>query len=168
MNKKRLKLFFFVLLLSLEGYNQNLTFNDLKYLLENNVESSDNYITKKGYKYHEAQKSENDDCDAMIWSFDRNTNNDNAQAFIAKYCYEPNIGFIWYQLGEQITFDKIKEYCKSIGFILTKTETSPFNDLCSTYENTKYKIEFCSGLEKNTNRNSYTITLKLKKASPNI
>jgi len=164
MNKNRLKLFCFsfVFLLSYESYSQNLTFNDLKYLLEHNVESSDTYITKKGFKYHKAQKSENDDCDAMIWSFDRNTNNDRAQAFIAKYCYEASLGFIWYQLGEQTTFDKIKEYCKSRGFRLTKTETSPFNDLCSTFENTKYKIEFCSGLEKNTNRNSYTITLKLK------
>lgn len=164
MNKNRLKLFCFsfVILLSIESYSQNLTFNDLKYLLEHNVESSDTYITKKGFKYHEAQKSENDFCDAMIWSFDRNTYNDRAQAFIAKNCYEANLGFIWYQLSDQTTFDKIKEHCKSMGFRLTKTETSKFNDLCSTFENTKYEIKFCSGLEKNTNRNSYTITLNLK------
>lgn len=162
MNKNRLKLFCFsfVFLLFYESYSQNLTFNDLKYLLEHNVESSDTYITKKGFKYYKVEKY--DYCDAMIWSFDRNTYNDRAQAFIAKNCYEASLGFILYQLGEQTTFNKIKEYCKSIGFRLTKTETSPFNDLCSTFENTKYKIEFCSGLNENTNLNSYTITLELK------
>lgn len=161
---KQLKLFIFsfALLFFYESYSQNLTFNDLKYLLEHDIESSDSYITKKGFKYHEAEKSENGECASMIWSFNRNINNDRAIAFIAKNCFEANLGIIWYQLGEQVTFDKIKEYCKTIGFKLTKTETSKFNDLCSTFENTKYEIKFCSGLDNITNKNSYTITLSLK------
>lgn len=149
-------------LLTIKSNSQNLALSDLKYLLEHDVESADTYITAKGFKYHEAQKGENGDCDAMIWSFDRDVNNDRAVSFIAKNCYEANYGFIWYQLGDKAAFDRIKNNCKSLGFKLTKTETSPFKDLCTTFENTKYKIQFCSGLNEGTNKNSYTITLKLK------
>jgi hypothetical protein len=155
-------LFFIFSMFTLKGFSQNLTFADLKYLIEHDVESADNYITSKGFKYHEAQKGENGDCDAMIWSFDRDAINDRATSFIAKNCYQANFGFIWYQLGSKPTFDKIKNYCKTIGLKLTKTETSPFNDLCTTYENNIYKIEFCSGLNTGTNKNSYTISLRLK------
>lgn len=126
------------------------------------MESADTYITAKGFMYHEAQKGQNGGCDAMIWSFDRDIVNDRALSFIAKHCYQANSGFIWYQLGSKPTLDKIKNYCKSIGLKLTKTETSPFNDLCTTYESKKYEIKFCSGLNQETNKNSYTITLNLK------
>jgi len=146
----------------LNGFSQNITFVDLKYLLDHNVEEADNYITTKGFKYHEAKKGENGDCDDMIWSLNRNTTNDQADAFIAKTCYEAHLGFIWYQLGNKIIFDKIKSYCKLLGLKLTDTQISKFNDLCTVYENTKYEIKFCSGLNDGTNKNSYTITLRPK------
>ena len=157
-----LTLIFALLILTLKGNSQNLNFADLKYLLEHDVESADTYITGKSFKYHEAQKGKNGSCDAMIWSYDRNINNGQAVSFIAKNCYEANAGFIWYQLGDKATYDKIKNYCKSLGFKLTNTETNPFNDLCTTFENNKYTIEYCSGLNKDTNKNDYTITFKLK------
>lgn len=146
---------------SLESKGQELTFVDLKYLLEHNVEDADTYITKKNYKYHEAQKGENGKCDAMLWSSERDTENNSAVAFISKYCYQENVGFIWYQLGDKDIFDKIKNYCKSIGFSLTKTETNPLKKLCVTFKDKKYTIEFCSGLNESTNLNSYTITFNL-------
>jgi hypothetical protein len=149
-------------LLAIESNCQNLSLLDLKYLLEHDVESADTYITSKGFQYHKAQKGENGDCDSMIWSFNRDIDNDNAQSFIAKNCYKANYGFIWYQLVDNNTFDRIKNNCKNLGYKLTKTEVDPFKDLCTTFENLKYKIQFCSGLEEETNKNSYTITLKLK------
>jgi hypothetical protein len=158
------KLFFisiFVLLFS-ETYCQNLSFGDLKYLFEHNVETADTYILKKGFKYHEAQKGENGKCDVMVWSYDRNATNNRAFSFVAKNCYDANFGFIWYQFGDKPTFESIKTYCKSIGMKPSKTETSPFNDLCTTYENSIYKVKFCSGLNTGTNLNEYTIKFQEK------
>ena len=149
-------------LLAIESNCQNLSLPDLKYLLEHDVESADTYITAKGFQYHKAQKGESGDCDAITWSFNRDVNNDRAASFVAKNCYKANHGFMWYQLGDKATYDRIKNNCKNLGYMLTKSEISPFNDLCTTFENSKYKIEFCSGLDEGTNRNSYVITLKLK------
>ncbi len=162
--RKSNKLFFlsFILLLSFESYCQKILFYDLKYLLEHDVESSDAYITKKGFKYYEAEKGKNGNCDSIIWSFNRNTYNNRADAFIAKYCFKANSGFIWYQFADRLAFDKIKENCKAIGYKLTNRETNPFDALCTTFESREFKIEFCSGLNEGTNRNSYTITLNLK------
>jgi hypothetical protein len=155
-------LFFIFSMYTLKGFSQNLTFADLKYLIEHDVESADNYITSKGFKYHLAQKGENGDCDNMFWSFNRDTSNDRATSFIAKHCYQANFGFIWYQVDSKPTFDKIKNYCKTIGLKLTKTETNSSNDLCTTYENKIYKIKFCSGLDTESNQNTYIIILNLK------
>jgi hypothetical protein len=149
-------------LLTIKSNCQNLSLTDLKYLLEHDVESADSYITTKGFKYHKAQKGENGSCDAMTWSFNRDIDNDNAESFIAKNCYKANYGFIWYQFVNNNTFERIKNNCKNLGYKLTKTEISPFNDLCTTFENLKYKIKFCSGLEEETNKNGYIITLDLK------
>lgn len=63
-------------------------------MLEHNVESADTYITGKGFTYHEVKKVETSDCDAMIWSFDRDVSNDRAISFVAKNCYEANYGFV--------------------------------------------------------------------------
>lgn len=112
-------------ILAFKGSSQNIIFADLKYLLEHDVESADTYITGKRFKYHDAQKRENGGCDAMIWSFDRNIDNDRAVSFIAKNCYEANSGFILYQLGDKAKFDRIKNYCKSTGFKRVQFKTSP-------------------------------------------
>ena len=131
-------------LLTIKSNCQNLSLSDLKYLLEHDVESADTYITAKGFNYHKAQKVKNGDCDTITWSFGRDVNNDWAESFIAKSCYKANYGFVWYQLDDRATFDKIKNNCKNLGYNLTKTETSPFKDLCTTFENSKHKTEFCS------------------------
>lgn len=149
-------------LFAIMGYSQELTFNDLKYLLEHDIEAADSYITTKGYRYHEAQKGKNGSCDVMFWSFDRDPTYNTAVAFIAKTCFNAFEGFIWYQLSDNVTFEKIKNYCKSVNFKLIKTEIDHFDDLCTIYENSKYKIEFRSGLNSSTNLNSHIITLKLK------
>ena len=142
--------------------SQNLTYQDMKYLLEHEIEDADNYISKKGFLYHRTEENNNGDCKTMFWSFDRNTSNNRAVAFISKYCFVANSGFIWYQLGDRKTFDNIKSYCKSSGFKQSTTETDKEGSLCTTYDGEKFKIQFCSGLNTGTNKNIYTITLSHK------
>ena len=158
------KLFLISLLsFSIQSFGQNLNYLDLTFILNNDIELSDSYLTEKGYEFHETEKGKNGDCDAMFWSFNRDFENNTAFSFIAKNCFEAKAGFVWYQFDDKQTFNKIKSYCKSHGFKFIKTETNPFGDLCSTYKSSKYSIEFCSGIDKETNRNSYTITLKIVK-----
>jgi hypothetical protein len=143
-------------------FSQNLTFQDLKFTLEHNIEEADNYISKKGFLFHKTENTNNADCQKMIWSFKRNTDNNYANAFISKYCFTANSGLILYQFGARNTFDNIKSYCKNSGFIQTLTETDNLGALCTTYESANFKMEFCSGLNKGTNKNEYTIKLSVK------
>lgn len=149
-------------LMALKVFSQELTFNDLKYLLEHDIEAADSYITTKGYRYHEAQKGKNGSCDAMFWSYGRNITDNAAIAIIAKTCFDAYEGFIWCQFNDNVTIEKIKNYCKSIDFKLIKTEIDDFGGLETFYENPKYEIKFGSGLHTRSNLNIYFITLNLK------
>lgn len=164
--KKRKSLKVSLLLLTLFSCNfvlsQNLKYQDIKYLLEHEIEDADNYISQKGFLFHRTEESSNGDCKTMFWSFERNISNNLSVAFISKYCFVANSGSISYQLGDRKTFDGIKSYCKSSDFKHTTTETDKEGSLCTTYESVKYKIQFCSGLNNGTNKNVYIIRLSHK------
>jgi hypothetical protein len=160
----RKKLFCLIVFLisSQSIFSQVLTLFDLTYLLEHDIESSDTYITEKGFRYDEVKKGENGKCDAMFWSYNRNPLNNKSVAYISKYCFEANYGFIWYQLIDKLTFDKIKRDCKSKGFKLVNTEVNELNNYSAIFENNEYKIKFTSGLDSTTKRNFYIINLQGK------
>jgi hypothetical protein len=161
MNKKII----FVILISMIvnlSFSQNLTYNDLKYLFENNIDDSNDYILKKGFEFHKTETDANTENNSMIWSYKRNNDNDKAVAFISKYKFIANSGFVWYQFNDVNIMNQIKTYCKSIGFKLKNSEIDKFNSFCSTYENPRFTIEFCSGISEQTNRNTYTITFDNK------
>ena len=143
-------------------FSQKLNYFDLKYLFEHSVDEANDYIIKKGFEFHKTESEEDGINKTMTWSFERDTYTDRAKSFIAKYKFEANTGFIWYQLDDIKTVDQIKTYCKSIGFKLINSEIDLFGSLCSTYESSAFTIQFCSGRDSKSNRNSYTITFDNK------
>jgi len=136
--------------------------------MEHSVEDADNYLSKKDFLYYKTENEENRDCKTMFWSLNRNSYSNRAVAFISKYCFEPNKGFVLYQLGDRKSFDNIKSSSKALNFRQSNTEIDSLGSLCTTYENDKYNIEFCSGLNTGNNRNEYTITLSIKKKRQKI
>jgi hypothetical protein len=140
---------------------QNLTFADIKFVIEHNVEDVDNYVAKKGFLYYKTEE-DSSDCKTMEWSCDRNAHNNLASAFLIKYCFESNKGLVWYQCGNRMTFDKIKSFCISSGFKHSNTKADKLGALCTTLESIDYEIEFCSEIDEKTNLNVYTISLSRK------
>ncbi len=158
MNKNQLIFFClsFLLLFSFNSYSQRLTFDDLKYLLEHNIEDADNYVTKKGFRFEEVKKCENSECIVIIWV----THNIHNKEVLIKFYDEPNPGYVIYGPSSKSTYDNIKNYCQTIGFKFKKTEVNPNNELVSTYESQKYRIDFNSCRIKE--KNIYSITLEPK------
>ncbi len=144
------------------SFSQKLNYFDLKYLFEHSVDEANDYIIKKGFEFHKTETEENGIDKTMTWSFERDTYTDRAISFIYKYKFEANTGFIYYQLDDVKTVDQIKTYCKSIGFKLINSEIDQFGNLCSTYKNSKFKLQFCSGLDSKSNKNNYSITFDNK------
>ena len=136
-------------------------YSDMKYLLENNIEEADSYLSLRNFEFQTVSKSE--DCDATVWSYKRNIKNDASIAFVSKNCSDANKGFIWFQTADKRIYNNIKEQCKSIGFKYSNSETDEFNQLCLLYKRIKYKITFCSGIHPDSNKNVYLITLELNK-----
>lgn len=144
------------------SFSQKINYFDLKYLFEHSVDEANDYIIKKGFEFHKTETEENGIDKSMTWSYHRDAYTDKAKSFIAKYKFDANTGFIWYQIDDVKTVDQIKTYCKSIGFKLKKSEIDPFGSLCSSYENSKFTIQFCYGLDEKSNRNIYTINFDNK------
>jgi hypothetical protein len=152
----------FTLIISVSSNAQDLTFKDLEYVLKNNSEMISTYLTKKGFeffKYDEAT-SEND-CSTTQWAKNRNSINNFAYSFIAKFCELPMDGFVWYQPPNIETYNFIKSECKKNGFIFKKREfEKEVNAMNYVYENNKYRIAFAEGINDKNNNNAYSITLK--------
>lgn len=127
----------------------------MKYLLEHNIEDADNYVTKKGFRFEDVKKCANGECIAIMW-----VSNDIIKEAIIKFYDDPNPGYVVYGPSSRTTYDNIKNYCQTIGFKFKKTEVDPDNGLVSTYESTKYRIDFTSCKIKE--KNIYTISLELK------
>ncbi|HVA98045.1 MAG TPA: DUF4431 domain-containing protein [Bacteroidia bacterium] len=153
----------FITIINTPCLAQSLTYQDLKFVMEHSVEDADNYLSKKDFLYYRTENEENRDCKTIFWSLNRDSYSNRAVAFISKYCFEPNNGFVWCQLGDRKSFDNIKSSCRALKFRQSTTEIDTLGSLCTTYQNDKYNIEFCSGLNSGTNRNDYTITLSIKK-----
>lgn len=143
-------------------FAQKLNYFDLKYLFEHSVDEANDYVIKKGFEFYKTEIEENGIDKSMSWAFQRNTYSDGADYFLTKYKLDANTGFIWYQLVDVKIFDQIKSYCKSIGFKITNSEINSLGNLCSTYENSIFKIDFCSGINSKSNKNIYFITFNDK------
>lgn len=125
---------------------QKLNFDDLEYIFMHDLESSDSYLTKKLFVFHEFEDiSEGNECQSTMWKF----NNSMSNSYLNKYCNSIYEGFVWYQFSEKEIYESIKKDVKSRGFNLLKTETNPFGDLCFVFVKKKYRIEFCSGKKTN-------------------
>ena len=136
-----------------EGKAQSLTFNDLKYLLDHDMESADNYVTAKGFRFEEIKKGDNGNCDATHWYLETKNITDYNHNFISKFCFHAKEGFIMYQFEDKSISDKIKSICKSLKFKVITTYISETNNMCSKFENDLYIIEFCSGVTEKFKRN---------------
>ena len=144
---KKIIITLYFIIISTLSYSQKLNFYDLKYIYENNIESVDDYLTKKGFSFYGREKDDN-------YEYPNNKYIGKNKTYIMKYCDESNCGFSWYQLYDSRTYISIKEECKKNGYKLIKTESIPLDDsgLNYVYTNGKRKIQFSSSFSNNTTK----------------
>jgi hypothetical protein len=146
--KKIITTFSFIIISTL-SYCQILNFNDLKYIYEHDIESTEDYLLKKGFDFF---KRENEDPTPSNQFIGKNN------TYIVKQCDDSFCGFSWYQFYESKIYTSIREECKKNGYKLIKTETDPLegSGLTYIYTDGKSKIEFSSMYKNNTTK--YFIT----------
>nr|WP_315183862.1 hypothetical protein [uncultured Flavobacterium sp.] len=149
------------ILFNLQLKAQSFSFADLKYILQNSTENCDSYLGNKNYFFMKSEEGKtNTDCSSTTWAFKRNSQNDRAKSFVIKNCDTANKGFIFYQFSNKQTYESIKTYCKKQSFKFIEKWNSPYGTIWFTFKSNKYKIDFGSGLDDQTNENIYIITLE--------
>ena len=153
---------FFLTLLSINTLNaQSLNFNDIKYIYLNDVEKSEDYISKKGFEFYLSEKEKNGFDSFTNWACKRNNFDNKSKAFVIKSCFKPKCGFVWYQFHDIRIYNAIKGYCKKNGFKLINTTTDETGFINHTFTDLKFRIKFSSGLN-SEGFNEYFITLDYK------
>lgn len=156
MYKKFFVVIFLFLINNFEVKAQILSFNDLKYLCDNNIEKTDSFLLNKGFVIIESDV--NDIESKYSWAFNRSIINSRASTFISKQCHSYSCSWIWVQLTSLEKYNKIREQCKIKGFKLIETKNDSFGNLRFIYKLGNYEISFTSGLNEN-NINEYFINL---------
>ncbi len=70
-----------------------------------------------------------------------------------------------YQTPDRTHFDFLKEECLAKNFKLDSTKITAVKELCSIYSKMTHTIDFCTGFDKESNKNYYTVSLRL---NPNL
>lgn len=150
----------FLSILSLECSAQHLSYNDLKFILRNDLDKVDTYLGKKGFTYYKSNDNNDINVTETTWAYNRSVIDNKAIRFVIKTC-KSNICGVFYQLLNKIDFESIKINCKSLGFKLDKSYSDQFGDLCFDYSTKTIQIHFSSGIG-DENENVYYISLSNK------
>jgi len=127
---------------SYKSQGQNISYNDLLYVLNNKIESSDSYLSKKYFSLIENRRDTEYSSINFTWGY--NVSYDHkSETFIHKTInLEDNSSFIWCQLSDKSTFESIKTFCKTNGFKLSLTYPDVLGGMNFVYENSTHEIEF--------------------------
>lgn len=127
---------------------QKLSFNDLKYIFQHDLENVNTYLAKREFFFFNTEKRDDNYLNSTAWSCKKHRNvstDTEPYAFVRKISNNANEGEVAYQLVKDVdNCESIKTFCKNVGFKLIKTETDENKNLCFTYSDLKYKIQFCS------------------------
>jgi hypothetical protein len=125
---------------------QYLNYNDIKYIYSNEIEKTDEYVTKRGFEFYLTEVAKDGNDEFTNWAYKRDNYNDEATTFIIKICHQAKCGFVWYQLNSIKHFNAIKDYCKKIGYKVVKTQADKIGYIDYIFSNKVYEIKFSSGV----------------------
>lgn len=148
---------FFILLISIKVKSQDISYYEMKKLLEKNISDSEDFLILKKYKFYNQEKKNN--CDDYDFAFNKKTNNDNADGFMTiSICDESKS--VTQSTASQDLIPKIKLDAKKDGLIFIKTDNFE-GMMINIYSNNKYKLMVLS--KKNSSGfSSYEISLEKK------
>lgn len=115
--------------------SQNISFVDIKYLYENNIDDCESYLAKKQYLFLKSEDGKvGEICPSTTWAYKRNNVNNRAKSFLVKTCDKANVGLIFYQFTDNTELEKVKSICKTLGFKFIQKTTSPYGTVWFTYQ----------------------------------
>lgn len=140
-----------LLLLSSYIYSQKLSYEDLKYCLDNSIDEVDMYLSDKDYEF--SSHKTDDVCSSTSWAYDRQAETGLAKAFIGKLCDESKYSTITYNPNNQDDFELVRKECLNLDFkLFEKDYDEETKQLSFIYRNDTYRITFSKGInEKGVN-----------------
>ncbi|WP_313101290.1 hypothetical protein [Epilithonimonas sp.] len=153
-------LFLLLLLIAFQINAQVLKLNDLKYLVDSNIEKADTYILSKGYDFFE-NTTQNENCTSILWAYKRNSNNNQSSNFLGKDICSEGFKYIFYQTSSRDIYNLVRDEVKKDGFKFVNQQTGKNGEIKYTYSKNKYEVTMFAGLS-NDNRNNYYISMVSK------
>lgn len=138
--------------------NQPLSFNDLIFAYENNLDEVTALMNKKEFSFEQTTEVNNEK--GMVWKYNSD-NNSNSVLFLVKYCFKANCGGIHIQTDIKEQYFSLKKQALKYGFKYDGSEVSKYDreDAISFFYYFKdYALTMSEG---KTNKGViYTITLR--------
>lgn len=137
---------------------QRVTYNDMNYALNHNIENTETYLSKKGFSYGGIDTL-NDSTKEYSYSFTKNSYESPNYISVSKKTY--NNVFIESGLytTKQDDYLKIKLFIKSIGYKLVSTKTTDIGGVIFVYKLRDKEIDFMVTRKADREITDYYITL---------
>lgn len=137
---------------------QNLSVTDLTNLCKNpNWESANRYLLTKGWEYYDSKKGDSEKTDIILWSFAKETINDQAQGWINLYLSEGSPCKISYKFYNKSSYNKIQNSIETSGFKLQNSEIND-NLIVTSYTGISYILKVAYEKVKDDNWENRSLT----------
>jgi antitoxin component YwqK of YwqJK toxin-antitoxin module len=142
---------------SLSSFSQKITLSDLLAMgNKQNWESVNTYLSSKGWDYYDSKKGDSFKQSEIIWSYNKDNYNDQAQAWFHLYTYDEFPNQIAYSVFNKPSYEIILKSLSGAGFKLLENEIED-NSIVNIYSNTKFFLKVITAKrEDNTYSNSST------------
>ena len=156
--KKQNACFLLIFLFFTELSGQNLSVTDLTNLCKNpNWESANRYLLTNGWEYYDSKKGDSEKTDIILWSFAKETINDQAQGWINLYLSEGSPCKISYKFYNKSSYSKIQNSIESSGFKLQNSEIND-NLIVNSYTGISYILKVAYEKVKDDNWENRSLT----------
>ena len=145
--KEKLLLIFFSLF-TIFLYPQKITITELQNICsKKNWEEVNDIMNNKGWEYHQSSKGDSDKYNTIVWSYNKSTYNDEAEAWFYLYTYEGFPNKVAFNVFNKKSYLSLNNSVGSYGY--KKTDSTINDDEISIkYTNQSFILEITSSKRK--------------------
>jgi antitoxin component YwqK of YwqJK toxin-antitoxin module len=139
--KIKITLGLLALAISVSCYSQKLTISDLLILgKKQNWESVNTFLSSKGWEYFDSEKGDSYQLSKIVWSFNKEQYDNQAQAWFYLYTFDKVPNQIIYSVFNKPSFEIIQKSLSGAGFKLIDSEIED-NSIINTYSNSLFFLK---------------------------
>ena len=155
--KKLLSVLGFILLTKI-SFAQRVTYNDLSYLLNHNLDDSGDYLLTKGFSFYGIDTVKGN-TPVINYTYFKTSRNSKLYLAVQKSYYNGFFYSVSFFTGDKNDYVKFKESVKRLGYKLDHTD-SQNGTLGTIYINSNLSIEFRIMRNKDSEITHYLISLE--------